>query len=94
MKIYASERLQAIETKNADFGYAGRGQQAFDKMHARIKKLLALKGLLKDAKQPNLLIRDFLDSRHGRYLADREEDGTLKDASIISEFKKYQDTKE
>jgi hypothetical protein len=83
---------EAVKTDNEGHGYHGtvkagsheeRGKK-YAEMHAHVKKLVGGAGHLKDARQPNNMVKHFLDSTHGRHVAD---DPT--DSNITSRFKHF-----
>ena len=55
-------------------------------MHRYAKKLVGDAGHLQDAKKPNVMVKHFLDSPHGRHIADNPTDKNI--TSRFSEFKK------
>lgn len=83
---------EAVVTDNEGHGYHGnvqakdmaeRGKKYAD-MHAHVKKLAHAGGHLKDARQPNNMVKHFLDSTHGRHIADDPSD-----SNITSRFKHF-----
>lgn len=67
------ESTKMPTTTNAGYGYSGRikdDPKAYAKMHGHVKKILHKHSLLSDEKYPNKKIVHFLDSTHGRHLAD------------------------
>jgi len=85
---------ESATSKNITHGYHGNVKvaddsqrpTAFAKMHAKVKKLAHAGGHLQDAKKPNVMVRHFLDSAHGRHIA---VDGSDKNiTSRFAHFKK------
>jgi hypothetical protein len=83
---------EAVKTDNEGHGYHGtvkagsheeRGKK-YAEMHAHVKKLVGGAGHLKDARQPNNMVKHFLDSTHGRHIADEPTD-----SNITSRFKHF-----
>lgn len=94
------EGTNDIKSLNKTRGYQGEvghetaeGDKKFKAMHAFAKKELGSAMALKDAKNPNIMIRDFLDSNHGRHLADSEKNaGGLNNEftkELVKSFKKF-----
>jgi hypothetical protein len=55
-------------------------------MHRYAKKLVGDAGHLQDAKKPNVMVKHFLDSAHGRHIADNPTDKNI--TSRFAHFKK------
>lgn len=77
LKLLESETKE-VKSNNTSRGYHGEWNRAeapqrFKAMHARLKKLFGEKRLMADVKNPNITIRDYLDSTNGRHLADVEK---------------------
>lgn len=73
------ELEEAVESGNKGYGYHGQhdsdvADKAYSKAHATVKKVAGEAGHLKDAKKPNVMVKHYLDSRHGRHLAGLEHD--------------------
>jgi hypothetical protein len=74
--------LEEAASTNTTHGYHGNVKvdddsqrpKAFAKMHAKVKKLAHEGGHLEDAKKPNVMVRHFLDSAHGRHIANNPTD--------------------
>lgn len=85
---------ESATSKNITHGYHGNVKvaddsqrpKAFAKMHAKVKKLAHAGGHLQDAKKPNVMVRHFLDSAHGRHIADDGSDKNI--TSRFAHFKK------
>lgn len=56
------------------FGDNSKVDREYRKMHARVKDMAGEAGHLKDSKKPNLMVRDYLDSKRGRHLESYEKD--------------------
>lgn len=70
---------EAVESGNKGYGYHGQHEsdvadKKYSAMHAKVKKIAGEAGHLKDAKKPNVMVKHYLDSRHGRHLAGNEGD--------------------
>ncbi len=86
------EALTRVTSGNKGYGYHGnveaRDEEERDKrysaMHRHAKNLLMSKGHLQDAKKPNVMVKHFLDSTHGRHIA---HNPTEKE--ITSRFKHF-----
>ena len=85
---------EAVVSGNEGQGYHGnveagsheeRGKK-YAAMHTKVKKLVGTAGHLKDARQPNTMVKHFLDSPHGRHIADEPSDRNI--TSRFSVFKK------
>ena len=66
---------EAVESGNKGYGYHGQhpsetADKEYSKAHATVKKVAGAAGHLKDAKKPNVMVKHYLDSKHGRHLAD------------------------
>ena len=70
------DSLQEAKSNNTEYGYHGtmatqygdkKAANLYSSAHAHVKKIAAW-----NEKQPNIKTRDFLDSTHGRHLADIE----------------------
>jgi hypothetical protein len=71
------EEIQESESKNKSYGYYGSAASHSDNpgkhyrlMHSHVKQVASASGHLSDAKKPNVMVRDYLDSKHGRHLHD------------------------
>lgn len=77
-----NDTLEEAASTNTTHGYHGNVKvdddsqrpKAFAKMHAKVKKLAHEGGHLEDAKKPNVMVRHFLDSAHGRHIANNPTD--------------------
>jgi hypothetical protein len=76
---------EAVVSGNEGQGYHGnveagsheeRGKK-YAAMHTKVKKLVGSAGHLKDARQPNTMVKHFLDSSHGRHIADEPSDRNI-----------------
>jgi hypothetical protein len=85
---------EAAITGNEGHGYHGNVQakddaeraKKYSAMHTKVKKLAGSAGHLKDARQPNKMVKHFLDSPHGRHVADDPSDRNI--TSRFGTFKK------
>ena len=91
---------EGITTGNEGNGYHGnveagsheeRGKK-YAAMHSKVKKLVGSAGHLKDAKKPNEMVKHFLDSSHGRHIADDPSDKNV--TGRFSHFKKTYNPKQ
>lgn len=81
-KLAKEELEEAVESGNKGYGYHGQqhgkseaeADKAYSKTHANVKKVAGAAGHLRDAKKPNVMVKHYLDSRHGRHLAGLERD--------------------
>jgi len=95
---------EAVKSGNLTYGYHGTINASDDAdrskkyaaAHSQAKRLLTAHGHLQDARQPNVMVKHFLDSPHGRHIADIHNDKARPDAAnkeILSRFghfkKKY-----
>jgi hypothetical protein len=70
---------EAVESGNKGNGYHGQhdsevADKKYSAMHAKVKKVAGEAGHLRDAKKPNVMVKHYLDSKHGRHLAGNEHD--------------------
>ena len=75
----AEELDEEVKTGNEGRGYhgehpSGTADKKYSATHATVKKVAGEAGHLKTAKQPNTMVKHYLDSQHGRHLAGREGD--------------------
>ena len=85
---------EAVKTGNEGHGYHGNVKakddaeraKHYSAMHAKTKKLVGAAGHLKDARHPNKMVKHFLDSPHGRHIADDPSDRNI--TSRFGHFKK------
>ena len=82
---------EAVESGNKGYGYHGQhpsetADKEYSKAHATVKKVAGAAGHLKDAKKPNVMVKHYLDSKHGRHLADV---GTHDHEYIKKDFGKF-----
>jgi hypothetical protein len=85
---------EAAITGNVGHGYHGNVKadgdedraKKYSAMHSKVKKLAGAAGHLKDARQPNKMVKHFLDSPHGRHVADDPSDRNI--TSRFGTFKK------
>ena len=83
---------EAVQTSNPGYGYHGNVEakddadraKKFSAMHSKVKKMVAPH--LQDAKKPNVMVRHFLDSTHGRHIAYDSSERNIK--SRFAHFKK------
>ena len=88
------EALTRVTSGNKGYGYHGTVEarddaekdKRYSAMHRYAKKLVGDAGHLQDAKKPNVMVKHFLDSPHGRHIADNPTDKNI--TSRFSEFKK------
>ena len=91
------EALTRVTSGNKGYGYHGTVEarddaekdKRYSAMHRYAKKLVGDAGHLQDAKKPNVMVKHFLDSAHGRHIADNPTDKNI--TSRFSEFKKKYD---
>ena len=91
------EALTRVTSGNKGYGYHGTVEarddaekdKRYSAMHRYAKKLVGDAGHLQDAKKPNVMVKHFLDSPHGRHIADNPTDKNI--TSRFSEFKKKYD---
>ena len=89
-----TEALTRVTSGNKGYGYHGTVEarddaekdKRYSAMHRYAKKLVGDAGHLQDAKKPNVMVKHFLDSPHGRHIADNPTDKNI--TSRFSEFKK------
>lgn len=85
---------EAAITGNEGHGYHGNVKakddaeraKKYSAMHTKTKKLAGSAGHLRDAKHPNKMVKHFLDSPHGRHVADDPSDKNI--SSRFGHFKK------
>ena len=88
------EALTRVTSGNKGYGYHGTVEarddaekdKRYSAMHRYAKKLVGDAGHLQDAKKPNVMVKHFLDSPHGRHIAENPTDKNI--TSRFSEFKK------
>ena len=87
-----------VTSGNKGYGYHGNVEarddahrdKRYSAMHRYAKQLVSAAGHLEDAKKPNVMIKHFLDSPHGRHIA---HDPTVKNiTSRFAGFKKIYDS--
>lgn len=91
------EALTRVTSGNKGYGYHGNVEarddaekdKRYSAMHRYAKKLVGDAGHLQDAKKPNVMVKHFLDSAHGRHIADNPTDTNIK--SRFAHFKKSYD---
>lgn len=84
-----------IITNNPGEGYHGvklrylgderKAHLAYNRMHSHVKKIAAQH--LMNEKKPNIMVRDFLDSKYGRHIANETDD-----AYTVKAFKDFKKT--
>jgi hypothetical protein len=96
VKVYqqANEEFdldEAAKSGNLAYGYHGtisgskvEKDKNYSAMHTKVKRLVGEAGHLQDAKKPNIMVKHFLDSSHGRHIA-----GDNSNQNIISRFSKF-----
>ena len=88
------EALTRVTSGNKGYGYHGNVEarddaekdKRYSAMHRYAKKLVGDAGHLQDAKKPNVMVKHFLDSAHGRHIADNPTDKNI--TSRFAHFKK------
>jgi hypothetical protein len=91
------EALTRVTSGNRGYGYHGNVEarddaekdKRYSAMHRYAKKLVGDAGHLSDAKKPNVMVKHFLDSPHGRHIADNPTDKNI--TSRFAGFKKIYD---
>ena len=92
------EALTRVTSGNKGYGYHGNVEarddaekdKRYSAMHRYAKKLVGDAGHLQDAKKPNVMVKHFLDSAHGRHIADNPTDKNI--TSRFAHFKKTYDS--
>ena len=92
------EALTRVTSGNKGYGYHGNVEarddaekdKRYSAMHRYAKKLVGDAGHLQDAKKPNVMVKHFLDSAHGRHIADNPTDKNI--TSRFAHFKKSYDS--
>lgn len=86
--------VEAVKSGNLAYGYHGtitgsklEKDKKYSAMHTKVKRLVGEAGHLQDAKKPNVMVKHFLDSSHGRHIA-----GDDSNQNIISRFSKFKKT--
>lgn len=90
-----TEALTRVTSGNKGYGYHGNVEakddaerdKRYSAMHRYTKQLVAPH--LQDAKKPNVMVKHFLDSAHGRHIADNPTDKNI--TSRFAHFKKSYD---
>ena len=98
-EVDIDEGTMPIKSGNIAHGYHGNVKADGDEdrakkyasMHKKVKKLAGTAGHLKDARHPNKMVKHFLDSQHGRHVADNPTDKNI--TSRFGHFKKNYDPK-
>lgn len=91
LKSFVKESVEideAAQSGNKGNGYHGQfpedqADAKFSAMHTKLKKKFGEEGHLKDVKKPNVMIKHFLDSTHGRHVA------AEGDSTVVSRFKNF-----
>lgn len=74
---------ESAQTNNEGRGFHGElvthfglnnADNMYSQTHSKIKNLLSQSGHLSDVKNPNIAVRDYLDSQHGRHLYGKHND--------------------
>ena len=94
-KKYGVKKEETVKSGNLTYGYHGSVEASSDAdrakkysaMHTKVKKLVGSKGHLEDAKKPNIMVKHFLDSAHGRHIA-----GEPTDTNIVKRFAHFKKT--
>lgn len=92
VKFHKDTMGEAATSDNTGYGkgYHGNvdgGDKQYSSMHTKVKRLVGAAGHLSDIKKPNNMVKHFLDSTHGRHIADQPSD-----SNITSRFKKFKNT--
>jgi hypothetical protein len=100
-----SRRGMSEDTKSGNLTYGYHGtinaeddadrSKKYAAAHSQAKRLLTAHGHLQDARHPNVMVKNFLDSPHGRHIADIHNDKARPDAAnkeILSRFKHFKKT--
>lgn len=66
--------LDEEKSNNPEHGYHGENPSGYSATHAKVKKIAGEAGHLQNAKKPNVMVRHYLDSAHGRHLRGHEHD--------------------
>lgn len=87
MKV--SDLFEGIKSGNLSNGYSAHWEvkdrvKKFESTHAFLMKTFDKEKLFKNSTAPNIMVKDFMDSMHGRHLGDSEKHTGLDSA----EFKK------
>lgn len=87
LKEYSVE--EAVKTGNEGRGYHGEfpsevADKKYSSAHKKVRDTLAASGHMKDVKNPNVTVKHFLDSGHGRHIA-----GDDSDSNVTSRFKSF-----
>ena len=82
---------EAVSSGNPGRGYHGehdsdKADSAYSKAHSMVKKVAGESGHLRDAKKPNVMVKHYLDSQHGRHLKGNENAEYIK--KDFGKFKK------
>ncbi len=95
--IISTQDLPRVITNNEGGGFFGqaytkhknenKAHRSYNSMHSKVKKTAIQH--LRDAKKPNVMVRDYLDSKYGRHLHDMHVDGKSDDAYINRSFKDF-----
>lgn len=97
---YAKQRNEEVDldeaaiTGNEGHGYHGNVKakddaeraKHYSAMHTKVKKMAGAAGHMTDVKHPNKMVKHFLDSPHGRHIADDPSDRNIH--SRFKHFKK------
>jgi len=92
VKFHKDTMGEAATSDNTGYGkgYHGNvdgGDKQYSSMHTKVKRLVGAAGHLSDVEKPNKMVKHFLDSTHGRHIADQPSD-----SNITSRFKKFKNT--
>lgn len=84
---------EAAKTGNEGRGYHGQHEsdvadKKYSAMHTKVKSVAGEAGHLRDAKKPNVMVKHYLDSQHGRHLTGHEDDHEY----IKKDFGKFKKT--
>jgi hypothetical protein len=88
---------ESVQSGNLTYGYHGTVDakddadraKKYSKMHKMVKKLAHAAGHMHDVKKPNVMVKHFLDSPHGRHIADNPTNQNI--ISRFGHFKKSYD---
>jgi hypothetical protein len=82
---------ESVATGNPGRGYHGehdsdKADSAYSKAHSMVKKVAGESGHMRDVKKPNVMVKHYLDSVHGRHLKGNENAEYIK--KDFGKFKK------
>lgn len=82
---------EAVQSGNKGKGYHGQHEsdvadKKYSAMHSKVKAVAGEAGHMRDVKKPNVMVKHYLDSVHGRHLAGNENPDYIK--KDFGKFKK------